>query len=172
MLTKQKEKAKQELNRLIKPHSHGGFICSHCISPLEFSVLLSFSFKTIANSNREIRCPYADAANKFVRLISVINSYLAFSFFSFFFDNVFAIRCMYFKWCNSYPFIQLKPEKYPPQDIQPVIGIFINGNRTEWSPIIIQSVIIRVILKQNQTTAQRESNLFNHEYDYRLNWTI
>ena len=75
------------------------------ISPLEFSVLLSFSFKTIANSNREIRCPCADAANKFIRLISVINSYLAFSFFSFFFDNVFAIRCMYFKWCNPYPFI-------------------------------------------------------------------
>ena len=35
-----------------------------------------------------------------------------------------------------------------------------NGNRTEWSPI--RSVIIRVINK---------INLFNHEYDYRLNWT-
>ena len=35
-----------------------------------------------------------------------------------------------------------------------------NGNRTEWSPI--WSVIIRVI----------NSDLFNLEYDYRLNWTI
>ena len=32
-----------------------------------------------------------------------------------------------------------------------------NGNRTEWSPI--RSVIIQVII------------LFNHEYDYRPNWT-
>ena len=31
-----------------------------------------------------------------------------------------------------------------------------NGNRTEWSPI--RSVIIRVI-KQNRTTAKRESDL-------------
>ena len=54
----------------------------------------SFSFKTIANSNRQIWCPFADAANKFIRLISLINSYFAFSFFSFFYDNVFAIRCM------------------------------------------------------------------------------
>ena len=38
-----------------------------------------------------------------------------------------------------------------------------NGNRTEWSPI--RSVIIRVI---NKIT--RESDLFNHEYDYRPNW--
>ena len=38
-----------------------------------------------------------------------------------------------------------------------------NGNRTEWSPI--RSVIIRVI---NKT---RSSDLFNHEYDYRPNWT-
>ena len=36
-----------------------------------------------------------------------------------------------------------------------------NGSRTEWSPI--RSVIIRVI---NKT---RESDLFNHEYDYRPN---
>ena len=77
-----KEKAKQELIRLIQPHSHGGFICSRCISPLEFSVLLSFSFKTIANSNRQIRRPGADAANEFIRLISLFNSYLAFFHFS------------------------------------------------------------------------------------------
>ena len=25
--------------------------------------------------------------------------------------------------------------------------------------------------KQNRTTASRESDLFNHEYDYRPNWT-
>ena len=42
-----------------------------------------------------------------------------------------------------------------------------NGNRTEWSPI--RSVIIQVL--QNQTTAKQESDLLNHEYDYRLNWT-
>ena len=39
------EKAKQELIRLIQPHSHSGFICSRYISPLEFSALLSYSFK-------------------------------------------------------------------------------------------------------------------------------
>ena len=39
-----------------------------------------------------------------------------------------------------------------------------NGNSTEWSPI--RSVIIRVI---NKIT--RESDLFNHEYDFRPNWT-
>ena len=39
------------------------FICSRCISPLEFSILLFFSFKTIANSNRQIRLPCADAGN-------------------------------------------------------------------------------------------------------------
>ena len=42
-----------------------------------------------------------------------------------------------------------------------------NGNRTEWSPI--RSVIIHVL--QNWTTTKQESDLFNHEYDYRLNWT-
>ena len=42
-----------------------------------------------------------------------------------------------------------------------------NGNRTEGSPI--QSVIIQVL--QTWTTAKQESDLFNHEYDYRLNWT-
>ena len=88
-----KGKSQIGINRLIKPHSRGRFICSRCISPLEFSVLLSFSFKTIANSNRQIRPPCADSVNKFVRLIS-LNSYLAFSFFSFFYDNVFAIRCI------------------------------------------------------------------------------
>ena len=88
-----KGKSQIGINRLIKPHSRGRFICSRCISPLEFSVLLSFSFKTIANSNRQIRRPCADSVNKFVRLIS-LNSYLAFSFFSFFYDNVFAIRCI------------------------------------------------------------------------------
>ena len=41
-----------------------------------------------------------------------------------------------------------------------------NGNRTEWSPI--WSVII---VLQNWTTAKRESNSFNHEYDSRLNST-
>ena len=89
-----KGKSQIGINRLIKPHSRGRFICSRCISPLEFSVLFSFSFKTIANSNRQIRRPCADSVNKFVRLISLINSYLAFSFFSFFYDNVFAIRCI------------------------------------------------------------------------------
>ena len=77
-----KEKAKQELIRLIKPHSQGGFICSCCISPLEFFGLF-FSFKTIANSNRQIQRACADAAYEFVRLISLINSYLAFSLFHF-----------------------------------------------------------------------------------------
>ena len=72
-----------EFNRLIKPHSRGRFICSRCISPLEFSILLSFSFKTIANSNRQIRRPCADSVNKFVRLISLIDTYLAFPFFHF-----------------------------------------------------------------------------------------
>ena len=42
-----------------------------------------------------------------------------------------------------------------------------NRNRTEWSPI--RSVIIQVL--QNWTTANQGSDLFNHEYDYRLNWT-
>ena len=73
-----KGKAKQELIRLIQLRSHGGFICSRYISPLEFSALLSFSFKTIANSNRQIRRQGADAANEFIRLISLLNSYLAF----------------------------------------------------------------------------------------------
>ena len=41
-----------------------------------------------------------------------------------------------------------------------------NGNRTEWSPI--RSVIIQVL--QNPTTVKQESDLLNHEYDYRLNW--
>ena len=77
-----KEKAKQELIRLIQPHSHGGFICSRYISRLEFSALLSFSFKTIENSNRQIRRPGADVANEFIRLISLYNSYLAFCHFS------------------------------------------------------------------------------------------
>ena len=58
-------------------------ICSSYISPLEFSDLLSFILKTIANSNRQIRRPCAAAANEFIRLISLINSYLAFSFFLF-----------------------------------------------------------------------------------------
>ena len=85
--------------RLIKPHSQGGFICRRCISPLEcfFLLLLFFSFKTfktIENSNRQIRRLCADAANEFIRLIGLINSYVAFSFFHFFYDNVFAIRCM------------------------------------------------------------------------------
>ena len=89
-----KGKSQIGINRLIKPHSRGRFICSRCISPLEFTVLLTFSFKTIANSNRQIRRPCVDSVNKFVRLISLINSYFAFSFFSFFYDNVFAIRCI------------------------------------------------------------------------------
>ena len=42
-----------------------------------------------------------------------------------------------------------------------------NGNRTEGSPI--QSVIIQVL--QTWTTAKQESDLFNRENDYRLNWT-
>ena len=41
-----------------------------------------------------------------------------------------------------------------------------NGNTTEWSPILL---IIQVL--QNWTTVKQESDLFNHEYDYRLNWT-
>ena len=45
--------------------------------------LLFFSFKTIANSSRQIQRPCSDAANEFTRLISLINSYLAFSFFHF-----------------------------------------------------------------------------------------
>ena len=54
---------------------------------------LFFSFKTIENSNKQIRRLCADAANEFIRLISLINSYLAFSFSHFFYDNVFTIRC-------------------------------------------------------------------------------
>ena len=79
-----RKKAKQELMRIIKPHSQGGFICSRRISPLECCFfLLFFSYKTIANSNRQIRRLCADAANEFIRLISLTNSYLAFSFFLF-----------------------------------------------------------------------------------------
>ena len=81
----------KQLGRLIKPHSYGIFICSRCISLLEFSVYLSFSFKTIANSNGQIRRPCADAGNECIKLITQINSYLPFSFF--FHDNVFAIGC-------------------------------------------------------------------------------
>ena len=43
-------------------------------------------------------------------------------------------------------------------DVIIIIIIISNGNRTEWSPI--RSVIIRVI--------KQESDLFNHEHDYRL----
>ena len=56
--------------------------------------LLFFIFKTIANSNGQIRRPCVDAANDFIRLISLINSYLALFFFSFFYDNVFAFGCI------------------------------------------------------------------------------
>ena len=75
------KKGKSQIIRLTEPHSQGRLICSCCISPLKF--FLFFSFKTIANSNRQIRRPCADAANEFTRLISLINSYLAFSFFHF-----------------------------------------------------------------------------------------
>ena len=67
------------------------------MQPLHFPAgmfFLTFSFKTIANSNRQIQRLYADAANEFIRLISLINSYLLFSFIYFFHDNVFAIRCI------------------------------------------------------------------------------
>ena len=43
-----------------------------------------------------------------------------------------------------------------------------NGNRTEWSPI--RSVIIRVINKIRRPHSGSPI-LFNHEYDYRPNWT-
>ena len=43
-----------------------------------------------------------------------------------------------------------------------IIVIISNGNRTGWSPI--RSVIVRVI--------NTRFNLFNHDYDYRPNWTI
>ena len=56
--------------------------------------LLFFRFKTIENSNRQMRRLCQDAANEFIRLISLINSYLTFSLFHFFHDNVFAIRCI------------------------------------------------------------------------------
>ena len=46
-------------------------------------IFFIFSFKTIANSNRQIRRPCADTANEFTRLISLINFHLAFSFFHF-----------------------------------------------------------------------------------------
>ena len=62
-----------------------GFSHSH-LQPLHFPAgifILFFSFKTIANSHRPIRCPCADSVNEFIRLISLINSYLAFSFFHF-----------------------------------------------------------------------------------------
>ena len=70
------------LIRLIKPDSQGGFICSQCIFPLEFSKLF-LSFKTIANSKRQIWRLCAGAAYEFVGLITLFNSYLAFSFFHF-----------------------------------------------------------------------------------------
>ena len=47
------------------------------MQPLHFPAGI-FSFKTIANSNRQIRRQGADAANEFIRLISLLNSYLAF----------------------------------------------------------------------------------------------
>ena len=53
-----------------------------------------------------------------------------------------------------------------PRSVRPIClikSMISIGNRTEWSPI--RSVIIRVI---NKIT--RESDLFNHEYDYRPNW--
>ena len=62
--------------RIIKPHSQGGFICSRRYKE-------NPRYKTIANSNRQIRRLCADAANEFIRLISLTNSYLAFSFFIF-----------------------------------------------------------------------------------------
>ena len=85
--------------RLIKPHSQDSLrmdsfagvafplwnVFFHCFSAI----------KTIENSNRQIQRLCADAANEFIRLISLINSYLAFSFFHFFYNNVFAIRCNY-----------------------------------------------------------------------------
>ena len=56
----------------------------------------------------------------------------------------------------------VRPQCGSSSTVQDLIGIISNGNRTEWSPI--RSVILRVI---NKT---RSSDLFNHEYDYRLNW--
>ena len=39
---------------------------------------------------------------------NVINSYLPFSFFSFFYDNVIAIRCIYFNTCIQFLFTKLE----------------------------------------------------------------
>ena len=58
---------------------------------------------------------------------------------------------------NTWPF---KPIAFE----ESVIFVINNGNRTEWTPI--RSLIIRVINK-----IRRQSVLFNHEYDYRPNWT-
>ena len=62
-----------------------GFSHSH-LQPLHFPAgifLLFFGFKTIANSNRPLWRPCVDAVNEFIRRISLINSYLAFSFLHF-----------------------------------------------------------------------------------------
>ena len=101
----QKEKAKYELNRLIKRHSQGKVICSRCISPLEFSVLLSFSFKTVGNSNRQIRRPCVDAANEFIRLITQIDSFWLFPFFHFYMTTFFNWVYIFY-YCNLYICIQ------------------------------------------------------------------
>ena len=44
-----------------------------------------------------------------------------------------------------------------------------NGNRTKWSPIQRESVIIRVITKSNDRPAG--GRFVYHDYDYRPNWT-
>ena len=48
------------------------------------------------------------------------------------------------------------------------ISVITNGNRSEWSGPI-RSVFIRVITKSDDRVAG--SDMFNHEYDYRPNWT-
>ena len=44
------------------------------------------------------------------------------------------------------------------------IPLINNGNKTEESPIHTSA-------SQNRLTAKRESDLFNHKYDYIANWT-
>ena len=69
--------------RLIKPHFQDGFISSPLHFPAGMFFLLFFSFKTIENSNRQIRRLCADAANEFIRLISLIIPIWLFPFFIF-----------------------------------------------------------------------------------------
>ena len=69
--------------------AHGRRICS-----LEFAIVLNLKDNKTENSSGERQRLQMNPPWE-CGLISRINSYLAFSFFSFFYDNVFAIGSMY-----------------------------------------------------------------------------